>query len=73
MIGKFKDETGGRKITEFVGLRPKMYSYTVDGDKNIDASSIIEGSFEPLSNGCLATSLATVAIATSHSNQAWLP
>ncbi len=25
--GKFKDETGGRQIAEFVGLRPKLYSY----------------------------------------------
>ena len=29
MIGKFKDEAGGKAITEFVGLRPKMYSYLV--------------------------------------------
>ena len=28
VIGKFKDELGGRIMTEFVGLRPKMYSYT---------------------------------------------
>jgi hypothetical protein len=29
VIGKFKDEAGGKCITEFVGLRPKMYSYRV--------------------------------------------
>ena len=29
-----KDETGGKKITEFVGLRPKMYSFTVHGEEN---------------------------------------
>ena len=28
MVGKFKDETAG--VEEFVGLRPKMYSYLVD-------------------------------------------
>ena len=27
MIGKFKDEKAGVPITEFVGLRSKMYSY----------------------------------------------
>lgn len=28
IVGKFKDEVGGFPIVEFVGLRPKMYSYT---------------------------------------------
>ena len=27
VIGKFKDEANGEQIIEFVGLRPKMYSY----------------------------------------------
>ena len=27
VIGKFKDELGGKVLTEFVGIRPKMYSY----------------------------------------------
>ena len=30
VIGKFKDETAGTPICEFVGLRPKMYSYIKD-------------------------------------------
>ena len=30
VIGKFKDEAAGMPITEFVGLRSKMYSYTKD-------------------------------------------
>ena len=30
VIGKFKDEAAGIPITEFVGLRPKMYSYIMD-------------------------------------------
>ena len=28
IIGKFKDELGGQLLTEFIGIRPKMYSYT---------------------------------------------
>jgi len=31
VIGKFKDEAGGKQITEFVGLRAKLYSYKMDG------------------------------------------
>ena len=27
MVGKFKDEAGGKVIAEFVGLRAKLYSY----------------------------------------------
>ena len=27
VIGKFKDEAAGNPITEFVGLKSKMYSY----------------------------------------------
>ena len=33
VIGKFKDEAAGIPITEFVGLRSKMYSYTKDNQK----------------------------------------
>src|SRR6266516_3049321 len=32
VIGKFKDEAKGQIITEFIGLRPKLYSYTVEGE-----------------------------------------
>ena len=32
VIGKFKDEVAGIPITEFVGLRSKMYSYMKDND-----------------------------------------
>ena len=30
VIGKMKDETGGVTSEEFVGLKPKMYSFLVD-------------------------------------------
>ena len=30
VIGKFKDEAAGKPILEFVGLKSKMYSYTID-------------------------------------------
>ena len=33
VIGKFKDEAAGVPITEFVGLRSKMYSYIKDNHK----------------------------------------
>ena len=32
IIGKFKDEAGGQQITEFVGLRAKLYSFILDED-----------------------------------------
>ena len=34
VIGKFKDEAAGIPITEFIGLRSKMYSYVKDNGKN---------------------------------------
>ena len=30
VVGKFKDETGGQQISEFVGLRAKLHSYQMD-------------------------------------------
>lgn len=34
VIGKFKDEAGGKVITEFIGLKSKMYSYIKDDGCN---------------------------------------
>ena len=33
VIGKFKDELNGAVIDEFIGLKPKMYSYIVDDNE----------------------------------------
>ena len=30
VIGMFKDEVGGKQITKFVGLRPKLYSFKIE-------------------------------------------
>ena len=35
VIGMFKDEVAGRQITHFVGLRPKLYSYKVEGQQEL--------------------------------------
>ena len=34
VIGLMKDETGGKIMTEFVGIRPKTCSYLMDDDNN---------------------------------------
>ena len=33
VIGKMKDETGAVEIKEFVGLKPKMYSFLMDSNE----------------------------------------
>ena len=35
MVGKFKDESEGKIITEFVGLRSKLYSLTIQTNEFI--------------------------------------
>ena len=35
VIGMFKDEVAGKQITCFVGLRPKLYSFGIEEDKEV--------------------------------------
>ena len=35
VIGMFKDEVAGKQISHFVGLRPKLYSYKVEDEKEL--------------------------------------
>ena len=41
VIGKMKDEAAGIAIEEFVGLKPKMYSYLVDDDSEHKKAKVI--------------------------------
>ena len=40
VLGKFKDETAGKPIIEFVGLKPKMYSILLDETEKKTAKGI---------------------------------
>ena len=40
VIGMMKDECGGEQISEFVGLRAKMYSYRVNGNEEKKAKGV---------------------------------
>ena len=42
VIGKFKDEAAGMAITEFIGLRSKMYSYIKDNNEGGKAAKGIK-------------------------------
>ena len=53
VIGAFKSETGSDQIAEFVGLRAKMYSYTIYGDegtKHMRAKGVAKSSMNMLSH-----------------------
>ena len=40
VIGKFKDEAAGKPILEFVGLKSKMYSYTIGDEEHKKAKGV---------------------------------
>ena len=42
VIGMFKDESGGKEIEEFVGLRAKLYSFIMDGEDYKKCKGIIK-------------------------------
>ena len=35
VIGMFKDEVAGKQISRFVGLRPKLYTFEIEEDKEV--------------------------------------
>ena len=43
VIGMFKDETGGKQIEEFVGLRSKLYAYRLCGSEEKKCKGIKKG------------------------------
>ena len=44
VIGMFKDEVVGKQITHFVGLRPKLYSFKVEEEKELKKCKGIKSS-----------------------------
>jgi hypothetical protein len=40
VVGKFKDETAGVPISEFIGLRPKMYSFITESKEEKKAKGV---------------------------------
>ena len=40
VVGMMKDECGGKKISEYVGLKAKMYSYKLDKTEEKKAKGV---------------------------------
>ena len=40
VIGKMKNETGGFAVEEFIGLKPKVYSFLVDNNEYKKAKGV---------------------------------
>ena len=47
IIGKFKDEACGIPVTEFIGLKSKMYSYVKDNEKGGIKKNVIKNNIKP--------------------------
>ena len=43
VIGRFKDETAGKQITHFVGLRPKLYTFKVEDKGETQKAKGVKG------------------------------
>ena len=50
VIGKMKDETSGVVIEEFVGLKPKMYSFSVNNDSEHKKAKTVNSHNEVIAN-----------------------
>ena len=50
VVGKMKDETGGAAIKEFVGLKPKMYSFFVDDSSEHKKAKDVNKNVETISH-----------------------
>ena len=48
VLGKFKDETNGHPIFDFVGLRAKMYSYSYEGGEKHAAKGVTKSASRQL-------------------------
>ena len=47
-----QDEIGGKIIIEFIALRPKAYSYLIDGDQNKKAKDTKKCNIKQVLNSC---------------------
>ena len=53
VIGMMKDEAGGRQITEFVGLRSKLYAYNIQKYEGLCGKGFCDGSCDK--DECIGT------------------
>ena len=51
VVGKMKDRTAGVGIEEFVGLKPKMYSYLVDDNSEHKKAKSVNKNVATISHG----------------------
>jgi hypothetical protein len=68
VIGKFKDESNGKIITEFVGLRSKMYSYIVDSNEKNRCKGINKSTSKNFTHEMYKQCIDTIHVRTSKMN-----